>query len=382
MAASKGRKQHRLLSLVIAVLVAVLLAAAGSAFAVTIAPEGARKRKPRESYSRRTPDWRSALGSKLVGKEVKGTVKQVNPLSAVVEIPGFGMRGIFHVSDACTERVEKAEDIFAVDQEVVARVWGFQDGQLQLARVDNPMFDLQVGSEVRGTVVKVNPLSADVDIADIEAVGNFHVREFRAEYTGKGEDVFSLGQEVVARVKGFRGPRVELTRVDSPELATPIGSEVRGTVTKVNELSADIDIPGSALPGNFHIAEYSKDHVDKAEDVFSVGQEVVARVKRFQGKNQLYLTRVDHPEFAMPVGSEVRGTVTAVNPLSADVEIAESELPGNFHVSDFSADHIDKASDVFSVGQEVVARVKGFNGRRSFKLTRLDHPLMLALADQ
>eukprot|EP00931_Biecheleriopsis_adriatica_P012438 TRINITY_DN11357_c0_g2_i1.p1 TRINITY_DN11357_c0_g2~~TRINITY_DN11357_c0_g2_i1.p1 ORF type:complete len:306 (+),score=51.55 TRINITY_DN11357_c0_g2_i1:37-954(+) len=242
-------------------------------------------------------------------------------------------------------------------------------------------WEMLLGKKVKGVVAKVNPLSADVDLG-AGVMANFNVREFAADRIEKGEDVFHVGQEVVARLSRFTRRRFELTRVDDPKAPLPVGGEVRGTVTKLNQWSADVDIDGSEVLGNFHVAEFTTQRVEKAEDVFHVGQEVVARVTRFTGR-RFELTRVDDPMITLPIGGEVRGTVTQVNQWSADIDIDGSEVLGNFHVGEFTNERVEKAEDVFHVGQEVTARVMAIRrGKRArYELARVDHPFFAIVED-
>mmetsp|Transcript_110861 Transcript_110861/g.324331 ORF Transcript_110861/g.324331 Transcript_110861/m.324331 type:complete len:237 (-) Transcript_110861:214-924(-) len=77
-----------------------------------------------------------------------------------------------------------------------------------------------------------------------------------------------------------------------------IGSKVKGTVTRVNPLSADVDIGVSGARVNYHLAEFSTDRIDKAGDVFAVGDEVSAAVFKFRMSfDEIQLAPVDHPNF-------------------------------------------------------------------------------------
>mmetsp|Transcript_111368 Transcript_111368/g.325766 ORF Transcript_111368/g.325766 Transcript_111368/m.325766 type:complete len:227 (+) Transcript_111368:84-764(+) len=97
-----------------------------------------------------------------------------------------------------------------------------------------------------------------------------------------------------------------------------IGSEVKGIVTKVNPLSADLDIgvPGVSM-ANLHLADFSKDRVEKAADVFEVGDELsVAIFSCRPERKYLQLASLDHPNFrkrplqSFSVGERLTGTLT------------------------------------------------------------------------
>mmetsp|Transcript_8145 Transcript_8145/g.8994 ORF Transcript_8145/g.8994 Transcript_8145/m.8994 type:complete len:221 (+) Transcript_8145:117-779(+) len=95
-----------------------------------------------------------------------------------------------------------------------------------------------------------------------------------------------------------------------------IGSEVKGIVTKVNPLSADLDI---GVPGvkeaNLHVAEFSTDRIEAA-DAFAVGDELSVAILSFKPGKPLRLASLDHPTFkkrplqSFSVGESLTGTLT------------------------------------------------------------------------
>jgi small subunit ribosomal protein S1 len=64
--------------------------------------------------------------------------------------------------------------------------------------------------------------------------------------------------------------------------AYEVGDTVRGQVTKVEDKQVFVDVEGSKLMGIIPISEISSLHIDKAGDALSVGDEVVAKVKKVE----------------------------------------------------------------------------------------------------
>ena len=60
-------------------------------------------------------------------------------------------------------------------------------------------------------------------------------------------------------------------------------------------------------------------------------------------------------------GSVVKGKVTGLTDFGAFVEL-EPGVDALLHVSQISQEHVDKPSDVLSVGQVITAKVVDFNG--------------------
>ena len=71
-----------------------------------------------------------------------------------------------------------------------------------------------------------------------------------------------------------------------------------------------------------------------------------------QGGNQNSMT--------IEVGSVMEGTVTGITKFGAFVELAPG-VDALLHVSQISREHVDKPSDVLSVGQVITAKVVDFN---------------------
>ena len=71
-----------------------------------------------------------------------------------------------------------------------------------------------------------------------------------------------------------------------------------------------------------------------------------------QGGNQNSMT--------IEVGSVMEGTVTGITKFGAFVELAPG-VDALLHVSQISREHVEKPSDVLSVGQEITAKIVDLN---------------------
>ena len=75
-------------------------------------------------------------------------------------------------------------------------------------------------------------------------------------------------------------------------------------------------------------------------------------------------------------GSVVKGKVTGLTDFGAFVEL-EPGVDALLHVSQISQEHVDKPSDVLSVGQVITAKVVDFNGEEkkiSLSMKALEKP--------
>jgi small subunit ribosomal protein S1 len=149
------------------------------------------------------------------------------------------------------------------------------------------MNDLQAGQELDGTVQRLTPFGAFVDIGGID--GLVHVSELSWQHVAHPKDVVSEGQAV----------RVKVLKVDpaagkislSIKAAQPgpwdsaagqfnVGDIVTGTVRRIVTFGAFVEIaPG--VEGLVHISQIAHRHVATPFEVLKEGQEVKAKVLDF-----------------------------------------------------------------------------------------------------
>lgn len=149
------------------------------------------------------------------------------------------------------------------------------------------MESLVVGQEIEGTVQRLTPFGAFVDIGGID--GLVHVSELSWQHVAHPKDVVSEGQAV----------RVKVLKVDpaagkislSVKAAQPgpwdtaasqfkTGDIVTGTVRRLVTFGAFVEIaPG--VEGLVHISQIAHRHIGTPQEVLKEGQEVKAKVLDF-----------------------------------------------------------------------------------------------------
>ena len=143
-----------------------------------------------------------------------------------------------------------------------------------------------------------------------------------------------------------------------------VGDTVTGTVKNVTDFGAFIDLGGA--DGLLHISEMSWGRVENPKKVFNVGDEVRVLIKEINGDKIALSMKFpeENPwlkaEEKYKVGSVVTGKVARMTDFGAFVEL-ESGIDALLHVSQIAKEHIDKPSDVLSVGQEIEAKIVDFN---------------------
>ena len=132
-----------------------------------------------------------------------------------------------------------------------------------------------------------------------------------------------------------------------------VGDVVDGVVKNVTDFGAFIDLGGA--DGLLHISEMSWGRVENPKKIFKVGDKIALSLK-FEDQNPWL-----NADEKYAVGNVVEGTIARMTDFGAFVEL-EPGVDALLHVSQISREHVEKPSDVLSVGQVITAKVVDFNG--------------------
>src|SRR5438046_4509221 len=229
------------------------------------------------------------------GQRIKGTITNLVPYGALVEIEQ-GSEGIIHAAElSWTKRIMRPSDILSVGQEVEAVVLGVnkeeQKISLGLRQLEpNPWDEIEkrftIGSNVKGKIRNMTAYGAFVELEE-GIDGMIHVSDL--SWTRKinhPSEMFRKGDEVEAVVIDIDkvNQRISLgvkQLTEDPwktiDEKSKIGDLVKGKVTKLASFGAFVQLQDD-IDGLVHISQLSEDHVAKVKDVLKVGQEVEARV--------------------------------------------------------------------------------------------------------
>ena len=143
-----------------------------------------------------------------------------------------------------------------------------------------------------------------------------------------------------------------------------VGDVMEGTVKNVTDFGAFIDLGG--VDGLLHISEMSWGRTENPKKVYKVGDSVKCFIKEING-NKIALS-VKYPDSnpwndaatKYAVGNVVKGKVARMTDFGAFVQLEEG-VDALLHVSQIAKEHIEKPSDVLSIGQEIEAKVVDMN---------------------
>ena len=166
-----------------------------------------------EDNEKRATELRKTLVPGLV---VHGKVVGFKPFGAFVDIGGI--EGMLHISELGYARVDKPEDVLSVGQELNVAILKVEGDRISLsikALGDDPWntstAKLAEGQRVKGTVTRLQPFGAFVEIAP-GVEGLVHISELGAgRRINHPKEVVAVGQEVEATVLGIDHERRRLS---------------------------------------------------------------------------------------------------------------------------------------------------------------------------
>ena len=185
-----------------------------------------------------------------------------------------------------------------------------------------------------------------------------------------GQEIEFVISEYNPKRRRYIGDRRQLVAARKAELQRELferiheGDVVEGTVKNVTDFGAFIDLGGA--DGLLHISEMSWGRVEHPKKVFKVGDQLKVLIKEISGSKIALSLKFDDANpwkdaaSKYAVGNVVTGKVARMTDFGAFVEL-EPGVDALLHVSQIAKEHVEKPSDVLSVGQEVTAKVVDFN---------------------
>ncbi len=231
--------------------------------------------------------------------------------------------------------------------------------------------DIKEGEVVEAVVTAANTGGLECNVGSIRGfIPASQVAEFRIEDFNEfvGQKVMCVITEANQR----RGNLVlsrravlerEKTEKRAERLASlEVGAAVDGTVRKITDFGAFVDIGG--LDGLLHISQLSYERIKHPSEVLTEGQKIQVRVEKIDeqsGKIGLsYRSLQEHPwtdaETRFAVGSLVQGTVTRIAEFGAFVRIATG-VEGLVHVSELAHRRVQSVSSVVNEGDSVSVKI-------------------------
>jgi small subunit ribosomal protein S1 len=247
--------------------------------------------------------------------------------------------------------------------------------------------EIKEGDTVTGAVRSITDYGAFVNIGGVDAL--LHVSDIAWSRVEKPADVLSVGQQIEARVlkitngSGKRRISVGIKQLqphpwDAAAGKYNVGERVRGTVTRVAEFGAFVELdPG--IEGLIHISEMSwGKKLRSASTLVKPGEivdAVILGVNTAERRMSLGLKQALGDPWAeaaqrFAAGSVIEGPVVSITKFGAFVQLSEG-VEGMIHISEMSAEkRINHPQEVVKIGQAVRAQVIAVDtGKRQLRLS-------------
>ena len=316
------------------------------------------------------------------GEVVDGTVIGVKPDEIILNI-GYKADGIITRSEYTNEPGVDLTTLVSVGDTMTAKVLKVNDGEGQVLltyrrlaaekgneRIKEAFENKEV---LKAPVAQIlgGGLSVVVDEARVFIPASLVSDTYEKDLSKyQGQEIEFVISEFNPRRNRIIGDRRQLLVAERAEKQKElfeklqIGDRIEGTVKNVTDFGAFIDLGG--VDGLLHISEMSWGRIENPKKVFQVGEKVTVLVKdihdtkialslKFPETNPWANAQEDYA-----VGKEITGKVARMTDFGAFVELAPG-VDALLHVSQISRAHVEKPSDVLTVGQEITAKIVDLN---------------------
>ena len=316
------------------------------------------------------------------GEVIEGTVIDVKPDEAILNI-GYKSDGILTRNEYTNEPNVDLTTLVNVGDKMEVKVLKVNDGEGQVLltykrlaadrgnkRIEEAFNNKEVLTAKVAQVLD-GGLSVVVDEVRIfipaSLVSDVYEKDL-SKYAG--QEIEFVISEYNPKRRRYIGDRKQLIVAKKLEMQKElfekikVGDIVEGTVKNVTDFGAFIDLGG--VDGLLHISEMSWGRVENPKKVFKVGETLKVMIKYIDGTKVALSLKFDDSNpwkdaaTKYAVGNVVTGKVARMTDFGAFVEL-EPGIDALLHVSQIAKEHIEKPSDVLSVGQEVTAKVVDFN---------------------
>ena len=316
------------------------------------------------------------------GEVVEGTVIDVKPDEIILNI-GYKSDGIITRSEYSNDSSIDLTEVVSVGDTMEAKVLRVNDGEGQVlltykrlaAEKGSKRLEeaFNNGEVLKAPVTQVldGGLSVMIDETRVFIPASLVSDTYEKDLSKyKDQEIEFVLTEFNPRRRRIIGDRKQLLVAEKEQKQKELleriktGDVVEGTVKNITDFGAFIDLGGA--DGLLHISEMSWGRVENPKKIFTVGEKVKIFIKDIKDTKIALSMKFeeDNPwnnaaeKYA--VGTIVKGVVARMTDFGAFVELAPG-VDALLHVSQISKEHVNKPSDVLSIGQEIEAKIVDFN---------------------
>jgi small subunit ribosomal protein S1 len=334
--------------------------------------------------------WKRIEAAFESGEPVTGTVIEVVKGGLILDL---GVRGFLPASLVDIRRVQDLQEY--VTQELSCRVIEMNRNRNNVVLSRRAVLeeerkevrqqiidDLNVGDIVTGTISNIVDFGAFVDLDGID--GLIHISELSWTHINHPSEVLQVNAEVKVKVLDIDRDRQRISLGLKQTQEDPwqkivsehrIGDVVDGRVTKIVAFGAFVEIY-AGIEGLVHISELANRHVERPDEVVSVGQHVKVKVieidsdrrrlslsiKRVEGEGEVKPDKPYVPPAPEP-SDEVEGDEVEADEAEAEVPAETDEVEAGEAAAEAEpegaaeADTAEAEAEVAEADAEVPAEV-------------------------
>ena len=306
------------------------------------------------------------------GEVVEGTVIDVKPEEIVLNI-GYKSDGILARNEYTNDSSVDLTEVVKPGDTMEVKVLKVNDGEGQVvltykrlaADRGNKRIEeaYNSGEVLKATVAQVLEGGLSVVYEEVRVfIPASLVSDTYERDLGKylGQEIEFVISEYNPKRRRYIGDRRQLIAARKAQMQKELferireGDVVEGVVKNVTDFGAFVDLGGA--DGLLHISEMSWGRVEHPKKVFKVGEKLTVLIKEINGsKVALSLKFEDQNPWRdaadkYAIGNVVSGRVARMTDFGAFVEL-EPGVDALLHVSQISREHVEKPSDVLSVGR-------------------------------
>ena len=316
------------------------------------------------------------------GEVVEGTVIDVKPEEIVLNI-GYKSDGILARNEYTNDSSVDLTEVVKPGDTMEVKVLKVNDGEGQVvltykrlaADRGNKRIEeaYNSGEVLKATVAQVLEGGLSVVYEEVRVfIPASLVSDTYERDLGKylGQEIEFVISEYNPKRRRYIGDRRQLIAARKAQMQKELferireGDVVEGVVKNVTDFGAFVDLGGA--DGLLHISEMSWGRVEHPKKVFKVGEKLTVLIKEINGSKVALSPKFEDQNpwrdaaDKYAIGNVVNGRVARMTDFGAFVEL-EPGVDALLHVSQISREHVEKPSDVLSVGQEVTAKIVDFN---------------------
>lgn len=314
------------------------------------------------------------------GSIVTGKVKNITDYGAFIDLGGLD--GLLHITDMSWKRIRHPKEMVQLGDSLDLKVINYDEQeqkvslglkQMYLNPWENILEKYPENSKFTGIVTNLVDYGAFVEL-EPGVEGLVHVSEM--SWTRKLRHPSQMVRvddkvEVVILSLDAENKRISLGMkqvVPNPWEVVfekyPEGTILEAPIKNITDFGIFIGIE-DGIDGLIHVSDLSwTKKIHHPKELYAVGDEIRAKVLTVDKENEKFTLGIKQlredpwlkiPE-NYPEGAKVKGKITNVTEFGVFVEV-EDGIEGLVHLSELSEEKINRPSDLYEAGQEVVAKV-------------------------